>query len=261
MKSVLVVYNSPATVEEKKAVEMVRKALAKEQLHAEWIERHKLSASAAKGKDLAFSIGGDGTFLLAAHILPDRIPLLGINSDPKTKEGYFLGTNTKTFPGVLRRMLRKEVGLNHLPTLEAKVNGKKIPLVALNEFFIGASKAYRTSRYVIRVKGKQEIHRSSGIIAATPLGVHAWVSSALGMNIRIPEGSFMYIVREPYERRVFSDYHLKRGVLKRGEKLTIVSKMEDGVIVADSLGKEYSLKFNDKVEVMLSGRTITSIQP
>ena len=111
------------------------------------------------------------------------------------------------------------------------------------------------------MRGKQEVHRSSGVIAATPLGVHAWVSSALGMNIRIPEDAFMYVVREPYERRVFSDYHLKRGVLRKGEKLVIVSKMDDGVIVADSLGEEYPLKFNDKVEVMLSNKTITTIQP
>ncbi len=261
MKPVLVVYNAPASPEEKKTVEIVRRALRDEQLRAEWVERHRLSPAAAKGKELAFSIGGDGTFLLAAHILPDRIPLLGINSDPKTKEGYFLGANTKTFSGILKRILKKDVGLNHLPTLEAKVNGKQIPLVALNEFFVGASKAYRTSRYAITVKGKGEVHRSSGVIAATPLGVHAWVSSALGMNIRIPESAFMYVVREPYERRVFSDYHLKRGVLRKGEKLVIVSKMEDGIIVADSLGKEYPLKFNDKVEIMLSKKTITSIQP
>jgi NAD kinase len=261
MKSVLVVYNRPASKEEKKAVECVRKNLAKEKLNAEFVERHDLLASHANGKDLAFSIGGDGTFLLAAHALPESIPILGINSDPKTKEGYFLSANEKTFPAILRKILQKNVGLDHLPTLEASVNGKRLPLVALNEFFVGASKSYRTSRYIIKLKGKSELHRSSGVIAATPLGVHAWVSSSLGMSVRIPEHSFMYVVREPYERRVFSDYHLKRGVLKKEERISIISKMEDGVIVADSLGKEYPLKFNDKVEIMLSKRTITSIRP
>jgi NAD kinase len=261
MKSVLVAYNSPASAQEKKGMEIVRIALKENDLRSEWVERSGLSPSHAKGKDLAFSIGGDGTFLLTAHILAQNVPLLGINSDPKTKEGYFLSANAKTFPSILKEILGRNVKLNHLPTLESKVNGKKIPLAALNEFFIGASRAYRTSRYNIKVKGKEEVHRSSGIIAATPLGVHAWVSSAIGMNIQIPEQSFMYVVREPYERRVFSDYHLKRGVLKRGEKLTIVSKMQDGVIVADSLGKEYPLRFNDRVEIMLSKRTVTAIQP
>ncbi len=261
MKTVLVVYNAPNSPAEKKTVDAVRSALAKENMRSVWVERHTLSPAAAKGKEMVFSIGGDGTFLLAAHVIPKNIPILGINADPKTKEGYFLGANAKSFPHVLKKIVNKDVGLNHLSTLEARVNGKKIPLVALNEFFIGASKAYRTSRYIIKVKGKQEVHRSSGVIAATPLGVHAWVSSALGMNIRIPEEAFMYVVREPYERRVFSDYHLKRGVLLRGEKLCVVSKMEDGVIVADSLGMEFPLKFNDKVEVILSSKTISSIQP
>jgi NAD kinase len=261
MKSAVVVYSSPASAEERKAVGAVKEALAKEKVHAAWVERQKLAKGALKGKEPAFSVGGDGTFLATAHLLPEGMPILGINADPRTKEGYFLSANARTFPTILRRILNKEVGLNHLPTLEARVNGKRIPLMALNEFFIGASKAYRTSRYAIKVKGKQEVHRSSGIIAATPLGVHAWASSALGMSIRIPEEAFMYVVREPYERKVFSDYHLKRGILNRGEKLTIISKMEDGIIVADSLGEEHPLKFNDKIEIMLSKKTISSIQP
>lgn len=261
MTSALVVYNKPASKAEKNTVECVRSALAKENIRAKFVERHDLLPSHAKGKEFALSIGGDGTFLLAAHALLENVPLLGINADPRTKEGYLLSAHEKTFPSILKRILQKNVGINHLPTLEARVNGKPIPLVALNEFFIGASKSYRTSRYAITLKGKSEVHRSSGVIAATPLGVHAWVSSSLGMSVRIPEQSFMYVVREPYERRVFSDYHLKRGVLKKNEKITIISKMEDGVIVADSLGEEHPLKFNDRVEIMLSKRTVTSIQP
>jgi NAD kinase len=198
---------------------------------------------------------------MTAHILPNETPILGVNADPKTKEGYFLVGNSKNFQSLLKKIINKDVGLKHLGTLEAKVNGKTLGLIAANEFFIGASKAYRTSRYIIKVKKKQEVHRSSGVIVATPLGVHAWASSSLGMSVRIPESSFMYVVREPYERRVFSDYHLKRGVLKENESVAIISKMEDGVIVADSLSKEHPLKFNDVVEVTLSKKTISSIQP
>lgn len=32
--------------------------------------------------DLVVAIGGDGTLLLASHLMDDKIPVLGVNSDP-----------------------------------------------------------------------------------------------------------------------------------------------------------------------------------
>jgi hypothetical protein len=35
-----------------------------------------------EGVDLVLTIGGDGTLLEASHHVDDRIPVLGVNSDP-----------------------------------------------------------------------------------------------------------------------------------------------------------------------------------
>lgn len=41
--------------------------------------------------DMVLTIGGDGTFLLGANLIYDnRKPMLGINSDPTTSEGYLM---------------------------------------------------------------------------------------------------------------------------------------------------------------------------
>jgi len=179
-----------------------------------------------------------------------------VNSDPAEKEGYLLAATPKTFPSLLKCFLGGKAAVQELPALECSVNGRKLPLFAVNEFYFGSLKSYRTSRYEIAMTGRKEVHRSSGVIAATPLGVNAWARSA-GMSIGIPSGKFA----EPYENRVFSDYHFKKGILGGRQRLTLVSKIKDGVVVADSLSREFPLKFNDVVRIGLSKRKILSVAP
>ncbi|MBS3111229.1 NAD(+)/NADH kinase [Candidatus Woesearchaeota archaeon] len=256
----LVLYTASSSKKDKEALTSVLAALRSQKMAARAVERRKLSASHFRGAGVCVAVGGDGTFLYAAHFIPQGKPVIGVNSDPKRKEGYLLAATAKTFPTVLKKFLEGKAGIRELPTLECAVNGKRLPAFAVNEFYAGALKSYRTSRYEIVLGNRKEVHRSSGIIAATPQGVNAWARSA-GMSIHIPAGSFAYVVREPYENKVFSDYRLKKGIIRKGQRLAIISKMKDGVVVADSLGEEFPLKFNDVVRVGLSGRTVRSVVP
>lgn len=256
----LVVYTASSSKEDKEAVASVLGALRSRKTAARAVERRKLSSAKFNGAGVCVAVGGDGTFLYAARFIPEGKPVIGVNSDPKRKEGYLLAATAKTFPAILKKFLEGKAATRELPTLECAVNGKRLPIFAVNEFYVGALKSYRTSRYEIMSGGRKEVHRSSGIIAATPQGVNAWARSA-GMSIHIPQGSFAYVVREPYENKVFSDYHLKKGILKKGRRLAVISKMKDGVVVADSLGEEFHLRFNDVVRIGLSGRTVHSVVP
>ena len=51
--------------------------------HVEWkaVERKDLSQP-INDVDLVVAVGGDGTLLQASHFMDDRIPILGVNSDP-----------------------------------------------------------------------------------------------------------------------------------------------------------------------------------
>ena len=256
----LVVYTASSSAVEKKSIAQAMKALRDHGIRTKAIERSRLSISLARKADVLVAVGGDGTFLYATHFLPEGMPIIGVNSNPLEKEGYLLPVTVTTFPSLLKKMIEGRHSTTSLATLECSVNGKKLPLIALNEFYIGAAKSYRTSRYEMVMDGKKEVHRSSGVIAATPVGVNAWARSA-GLSIHIPERSFAYVVREPYENKVFSDYRFKKGILKSGQQVCVISKMEDGVVVADSLSSEHALRFNDVVKVGLSKRKIISIAP
>ena len=54
-------------------------------------ERDNLSVNDYKNKDIIIIAGGDGTFLRASHF-NKNLPMLGINPDPKRKEGFFMQT-------------------------------------------------------------------------------------------------------------------------------------------------------------------------
>lgn len=50
------------------------------------IGREELHRGLIEDKDLIIAVGGDGTILNTASFLDDRIPILGVNSDPTKPE-------------------------------------------------------------------------------------------------------------------------------------------------------------------------------
>ena len=69
---------------------VLREQVGKLTISQEW----PLTSKDTKGKSLVISLGGDGTYLrTASMILNDKVPLLGINSDPKRSSGVLCGKN------------------------------------------------------------------------------------------------------------------------------------------------------------------------
>ena len=252
---VLVVYTIPRTYTQKKSLDFVKKILQKYELNFTLANRDKLKASQFLNKDLIIAVGGDGTFLRAAQFSNESI-MLGVNADPKNKEGFFMKCHSKSFERVLKKLLYNKIKTRKLPRLEARISGKKIGSFAVNEFFIGPRKAYQASKYIIKVDKHKERHKSSGIIVATPAGSYAWASASHGKKMHLDSKNFQYVVREPYMGKIFRDYKLRRGILKKGRKITVISEMLDGIVVADSVSKEYSLKHGQKVEVKMSEKPV-----
>ena len=258
IKSALVVYTIPRTEEQRLALETVKKTLAKHDVKFSLVNRDALKKSQPKKKDLIVPVGGDGTFLRAAHFIGSQI-IFGVNSDVRDKEGFFMKSSRKDFEAKFRRIMKGKFKIKKLQRLEACINNKKIDALALNEFFIGPRKSYHAAKYTINIGNKKERQKSSGILITTATGSYAWAKSCSNRTMPLNSKSFQFVVREPYQGKVFKNYKLKYGKLRRNQKITVISEMLDGVIVADSVGKEHKFKNKDAATIKISDRHLNAI--
>lgn len=255
---VLVVYTTPRTAEQRLTLKIVKKALKKHKISYIPANRDKLGEKQFKGKDMVIAVGGDGTFLRAAHFIGKQL-ILGVNADAKNKEGFFMKADKNNFEKKLKKIINNKFKIAKLPRLEACINSKKIKTYALNEFFVGARKSYHAAKYVVQVDGKKERQKSSGILVTTPTGSYAWAKSCCSKTLPLNSKSYQFVVREPYEGKVFKNYKLKHGILNKSQKITIASEMLDGILIADSVSREYSLKNGSKATIKLSDKHLNAV--
>ncbi|MFH1849884.1 MAG: NAD(+)/NADH kinase [archaeon] len=257
LSCVLLVYAKPGSRIQKSALDSVIQTLKGFGISFDAKERDGVVDPDFRGRDLIISFGGDGTYLRCSHHILDRTPVLGINPDPSTKEGFFTRATAGDFEGKLGRILNndfKEIALNRL---ETKM-GKKLPCLALNDIYIGHKAPYCTFRYKLKVGMDQENQKSSGIIAAAPAGSHAWLNSAGGKKQPLSSEQFQFIVREVYEGRLTAS-SIKKGMLSRDQALEVTSHIDHGIVVIDSIGEEHPLKAAQTVRVGLSDKPLIMI--
>ena len=80
VKKVLVVYAKPYTKEQSKTFDKIKRFL-KKRVKVTYMDRMKLIFFRFRSIDLIIAVGGDGTFLRACQFI-DKVPIIGINSDP-----------------------------------------------------------------------------------------------------------------------------------------------------------------------------------
>jgi len=254
LSNVLVLYMREKSAE--KTVKTVAGILKKKHMSCKCIERNQIKQSDFKGRDFVIAVGGDGTFLRASHYIKDSTPLLGINSNTRTKEGFFMQANKVNFWKNLRRILAGHFKILKLPRIQAFIGREKIDL-ALNEIYVGAPKPYTMARYSLKVGKNREIHRSSGLLVSTPAGSYSWMKSAGGKTQSFRSKRLQYLVREPYSGRIFNP-KIFHGFISGNEKI-IVKAMMDLVVVADSLSKEYFLPKGKEVVIGISKKPLSYV--
>ena len=260
LNNALIVYTSPTTSEYKSALNLVKSRLKKYNINFHLADRDRLIEPQFAGKDLIIAVGGDGTFLRAAQFINQQY-LFGVNADVKNKEGFFMQSSKKDFGIKLKKIIDGEFAIKKMPRLEAFINNKKIETLALNEFFVGPKKSYHAAKYIIMINGEKERQKSSGILVTTPAGSYAWARACSSKTLDLKSDKFQFVVREPYEGKVFKNYKLKYGILDKSKKMTVISEMLDGILIADSVGKEYSLKNGSKATIGLSSNHLRVIWP
>ncbi|MBI2557805.1 NAD(+)/NADH kinase [Candidatus Woesearchaeota archaeon] len=254
----LVVYTIPRSKEQKSNLELVKNSLMKHKIDYKLANRDRLRKAYFQNKDLIIAVGGDGTFLRAAHFAGKQL-LLGVNSDTKNKEGFFMKADKNNFEKKLKSIIKNKFVIKKLQRLEACINNKKVDVCALNEFFVGARKSYHAAKYIIWVGNEKERQKSSGVLIATPSGSRAWAKSCCSRTLPLSSNKFQFVVREPYEGKVFKDYRLKYGILDEKQEISLVSEMLEGVIVADSVSREYKFKAGSKAIIKLSRNYLNAI--
>ncbi|MBI2129671.1 NAD(+)/NADH kinase [Candidatus Woesearchaeota archaeon] len=238
-----------------KSLRSVCNVLKKNNIQFSILSREKLNEKSFENKDLIIAIGGDGTFLRASHFIGNSA-ILGINADPKNKEGFFMCCNAKSFENKFRNILKNNFKKIKLNRLELKISNKKISTPALNEVYVGSAKAYHTSNYEIFIDGKKEIQKSSGILVAAAAGSTAWIKSAGGKKLSLTSKKIQYLVREPYSGRI-SGFGLKKGF---ANKIKIKALKQELVVVIDSLTEEHPLKKGSIAEIAASSMPLTIIK-
>lgn len=228
---------------------------------------YRASLTVTTPYDLVVSVGGDGTFLQAAHHVK-KIPILGVNSDPSRSEAVFCAATHRTFPRLCREALAGRLpretrrgdrrthvsrGLPELRLyrLQVSLNGKRLPHRVLNDVLVTHDDPATMSRYRLRIGSREEFQKSSGLWVATAAGSSSAVLAAGG--IRLPWGAkqFQYRPRELYRGRL-ARARLRGGVLWAHQSVLVTWLMRRGSAFIDGPHLAIPLRFADQLEVRLS---------
>ncbi|KAF4024452.1 hypothetical protein G4228_016274 [Cervus hanglu yarkandensis] len=172
-----------------KNVEHILDSLRNEGIEVRLVKRREYDEETVRWADAVIAAGGDGTMLLAASKVLDRLkPVIGVNTDPERWlwrqriRLYLEGTGINPVPVDLHE---QQLSLNqhsrafniervHDERFEAS-GPQLLPVRALNEVFIGESLSSRASYYEISVDdGPWEKQKSSGLNLCTGTGSKAW---------------------------------------------------------------------------------------
>jgi NAD+ kinase len=181
-----------------------------------------------QGLDLVVSVGGDGTFLRAAHLASrGDVPVLGVKVG---RMGFLTEVEPDEATAVLARMLARTARIEERLAALAEPDGATFaPQWALNEVIVEKSARHRLIRLAVFVDDAYVTTFSAdGVIAATPTGSTAYSFSAGGPIVSplVPS-----IVVTPIAAHMVFDRSL---VLGPAERVTLeVIGEEAGLLSAD----------------------------
>jgi len=161
--------------------------------------RRRLAARAGKlgldvktrgGADVVVVLGGDGTFLRAAHVYPEA-SLLGLNLGGL---GYLSSVEERDFDKALRMLASGRYRVSERSMIS--VNGR---FAALNDVVITREMSGHSTRLDLEADGRLVTrYMADGLIFATPTGSTAY-SLAAGGPVLLPDsGNFVVTPMNPH---------------------------------------------------------------
>lgn len=186
-------------------------------------------AAFAAGLDLVVSVGGDGTFLRAAHVASQEdCPVLGVKVG---RMGFLTEIEPVSAPDVLQKVLDGTARIEErLAVLAEPVGASGFePQWGLNEVMVEKRARHRLVKLAVLVEGEYVTTFSAdGLIVATPTGSTAYSFSARGP---IVSPAVPCMVVTPVAAHMVFD---RSFVLSSGERVTLeVVGDEPGLLSAD----------------------------
>jgi NAD+ kinase len=239
--------------EHQRTADHVRRSLASRGIKFVEMVAHKFKAAEKRKLALAdfiVSVGGDGTILGSSHYVRGGV-MMGVNSAPKDSIGHFCFARRSDFDKKLKDALGEELRPRKLTRLAVSLDQKHLPELALNDVLIAHKCPAATTRYIIKIGGASEEHRSSGVWVSTAAGSTAGILSAGGRAM--PRGSrrMQYMIRELYRERN-RNYKPTGGLLGESDKVVIASKMPEGELYLDGSRTMYRFQFGKRATVKLA---------
>ncbi len=222
-------------------VDTIIEVLSHKGIHLDVIFRGDLKP--VENYDLVVTTGGDGTILETSKYIKNT-PILGVNSDPVGSVGFFTGATKDDFESKIEQVFSNTINKLDINRILLKLNNQPIKELVLNDILITHSIPAATSRYIIRLKGAEESHRSSGIWISTAAGSTAAIRSAGGIPLPIDSDQFQYLVREFYDRGS-KKYFLLGGICDFIDNFEIISQMRLGRFYIDGPFFEYPFTVGD----------------
>ena len=222
-----------------------------------------LTLRLAAWADLVVTVGGDGTFLRASHVLTglgpdDGPPMLGVNSATSSSVGYFCAATAASFAAILDKIDSGACHSEGLWRMQVSVNDTLLPVHVLNDVLLAHSVPAETSRYVLEVAGRRQDQKSSGIWVSTAAGSTGAMRAAGGRVQPLDGRSLQFRVREPMSWP-FAGAPLVDGLFD--DELVVTSRMLAGEIYLDGGHLRRRFGFGDRIRFTPSPRPMPWIAP
>jgi NAD+ kinase len=214
------------------------------------VVRRAHAAFDVEGAELVIAVGGDGTLLAASHNV-DGVPILGVNSAPKSSVGFFCAATRRDFRKNLELALAGKLRPMSLARMAVTLNGRMRSKRVLNEALYCHDSPAATSRYLLHIGKRTEDQRSSGIWIGPPAGSTAAQRSAGGRVLPLASRQLQLVVREPYTPRGKKNA-LALAIIKPRQRVTIISKMDDSSLFLDGPKRKLPVRLGDEIEFTLS---------
>jgi len=203
---------------------------------------------------LVVTVGGDGTLLAASHHVAD-VPIIGVNSSPKTSVGFFCAVRPSNLKTFLRAALERQLPSVRLARMQVDVNGRCRSKRVLNEVLFCHAIPAAMSQYWLQIDGGREEQRSSGVWIGTAAGSTGAIRSAGGQVLPFASKKLQLVTREPCASTPSPAQ--RRVIVDEGTRLRLVSKMDRASLFLDGPFQHVRIGLGDEIEFRTSDEPLT----